>query len=513
MFCPKSKHPGPRHRVGHRDRGEPLDDLHRLGGTGDELGGEVRRRRDAGVDPGHVGTVAPLGARRQVGARQVPAGLFPAGVVVGAGVPGVGDERTESGAPATVGDDDVGPPTGVGDLQPGDQARGDRRPGAGVGRGDVVARPGDLRSGGVRLRQAGRERDAGSVHAGGADRRDGAGFEAVAAVAGVDVDGAADVVVGDAVQLDGRGVGSGVRDEHAVALELALPPRVRRRPADGRVGDAAPHVGGAVAEPHAERVAALAQLVGDVVGPVLAGELVVGVARGEDLVGERLAVERRQVQADPGQVQPGAADVAALVHSELPGEERHRLVLGPPRVLDPAGRSPVALLEQTHLPGRRATPVRRPVVRVPDPDPPHHPLARDQALPGVPDAGLHGGGDLAGVPDQPAVVQAPLAGRGLDLVRRLPVTRTRQAGPGPVAGMAGGPPGLGHPPGQQGVGVIDTHGLVVPAVDPQVDNLDVGSARGCGRWRGGAERLSRDEGQGHTQPREHAHSMPDGCHW
>jgi hypothetical protein len=51
--------------------------------------------------------------------------------------------------------------------------------------------------------------------------------------------------------------------------------------------------------------------------------------------------------------------------------------------------------------------------------------------------------------------------------------------------MAGGAPGLGHLPGQQRTGVIDAQRLVVPAVDPQVDDPDVGLAAIGYGWCGG----------------------------
>ena len=94
----------------------------------------------------------------------------------------------------------------------------------------------------------------------GADRGDRARLEPVAAVAGVDVDRAADVVAGDAGDLD-VGVARGRRRGQRAAPDGgAVPPRERVRPPDRRVGHL-DVVGRALAELDADRVRAAAQLV------------------------------------------------------------------------------------------------------------------------------------------------------------------------------------------------------------------------------------------------------------
>src|SRR5688572_31318364 len=78
--------------------------------------------------------------------------------------------------------------------------------------------------------------------------------------------------------------------------------------------------------------------------------------------------------------------------------------------------------------------------------------------------------------------------------------------------MGCGEPGFGELPTERRVGVVDAEEIVVPAVDPQVDDGDVGPATGGG---GGSSNESLRCGQGHDQPQpdERASSMSVPCHW
>ena len=135
------------------------------------------------------------------------------------------------------------------------------------------------------------------------------------------------MVAVDAAQLHDRVARSGRRGQRPAALELALPPGVRRRAADGRVGDGAGDQRRSVAELDAERVRAGTDEARDVVGAVLGGQLVVRVARSEDLVGHAPAVELGIVDADAREVQPRLGDLRATppVDRERAREDRQRV--------------------------------------------------------------------------------------------------------------------------------------------------------------------------------------------
>ena len=305
----------------------------------------------------------------EVGPGLRPPGLLPPRVVVGAGVPHVVNRRAERRLPRAVADDRVDRAVFLRDLEPGDHPRRDGGTRARFDARGRVAGAGDHRSARVRLVQCRLERDAGAVDTCGADRGDRARLEPVAAVARIDVDRAADVVAVHAAQLHDRVARSGRRGERPAALELALPPGVRGRAAGRGVGDGAGDQRRSVPELDAERVRAGTDEARDVVGAVLRGQLVVRVARSEDLIAHAPAVELGFVDADAREVQPRLGDLRATppVDRERARKDRQRVAQAPPGVLDPPGRTPVAALQKAHLPRGGATPPRDVAARAPDP--------------------------------------------------------------------------------------------------------------------------------------------------
>ena len=158
-------------------------------------------------DGGEVSDAAsqPLPALRSAPGSFQP-GCTCARVEVHARVEVVGDRRAVLDLERRVGDDRLRGAVGVGELEPREQARRDRH------RRARAPEPSTCAPTAWSLLERG-----GDGQRVGADRRHRARLEAAAAVVGVDVDGVADGVAGDAVERDGRRAVGDRREQRAAA--------------------------------------------------------------------------------------------------------------------------------------------------------------------------------------------------------------------------------------------------------------------------------------------------------
>ena len=204
----------------------------------------------------------------------------------------------------------------------------------------------------------------------------------------------------------------------------------------------------AVAQHGADRVLALLQSVGHVVGDVQRSLVVAGEGRIEHVIADLAAVEMQFVEAQAAHADGGRADRLLDLERLAKHGARGRL-----RPLDVEGqflgvrdpfRLPLGRIENAHRPKGRLAPIGRLAVLVPHADLPPALRVRRQRLAGILDLNRPIGLDSAGVPEIALVLLEQFGAAGHEnLIGRLP-----------LAALVGS-----HEPIQPRLGHVDAQGV------------------------------------------------------